>query len=156
MTEITIRLMTDVEAPLAAEVLASSVRTLWRGHFSDAVIEGVVRGNSPEEIRRRSERQEDYLAWVDGRAVGYLGLKRNEIGLLFIRAEAVGQGVGRALCAFADRCLRRRGHKTAVVYASPNALGFYEKQGFRRTGQNVSFEVAPNAFIPAVFMEKDL
>ena len=154
--EISIRLMSMAEAPLAAAILESSVRALWRGHLSEAVIEGVVRANTAAEIVKRGERQEDYLAWLDGRAAGYLGLKRNEIGILFIAADAVGKGVGRALSEFADRCLRRRGHKTAVVYASPTALGFYEKQGFRRTGQNVSFEVGPGAFIPAVFMEKDL
>ena len=154
--DITIRRATDDECPLVSEIVAASVRALWRGHCSDAGIEAVARQNSAERIRERAARQEDYLAWRGETALGYVGLKRNEIGTLFVHPDAVGQGIGAALVAFSTGVIRGRGHKTSVVYAFPTAVGFYERHGFRSTGKEVSFEIEPGAFVPAVLMEADL
>lgn len=154
--DIEIRRVPDDECALVSEIVAASVRAFWPGGCTDEAIEAVVRQNGPERIRERGARQEDYLAWRGGEAVGYVGVKRNEIGTLFVHPERAGKGVGAALVAFSTDLIRGRGHRTAVVYAFPSAIGFYEKQGFRRTGQTMSFEIEPGAFVPAELMDKDL
>jgi len=62
-----------------------------------------------------------------------------------------GKGIGRALMNFAENIARDRGYKTLSMHARKNAIGFYEKMGYRVAGEEFT-EVT----IPHYVMEKDL
>jgi len=62
-----------------------------------------------------------------------------------------GKGVGRALMHFAENIARDRGFKLLSMHARKNAIGFYEKMGYRVSGHEFS-EVT----IPHYVMEKNL
>jgi ribosomal protein S18 acetylase RimI-like enzyme len=62
-----------------------------------------------------------------------------------------GKGIGRVLMQFAENIARDRGYKKMVMHARKTAMGFYEKLGYRKTG-NEFMEVT----IPHYIMEKDL
>jgi predicted GNAT family N-acyltransferase len=62
-----------------------------------------------------------------------------------------GKGIGRALMSFAENLARDRGYKTLSMHARKNAIGFYEKMGYRVAGEEFT-EVT----IPHYVMEKDL
>ena len=62
-----------------------------------------------------------------------------------------GKGIGRALMSFAENIARDRGYKTLSMHARKNAIGFYEKMGYRVAGEEFT-EVT----IPHYVMEKDL
>jgi putative acetyltransferase len=147
--------LTQDDYPHASEIVAQSVRALWCDDYNDAVIETVAVQNEPEWILKRSENQADYLARHDGRPVGYAAVKKNEIGHLFVRPDATRQGVGSTLVTFCCGLIGKNGFDTAKVYASLSAVEFYQKQGFRQTGEQ-SFEFAPGAVLDAILMEKDL
>jgi len=147
--------LAEAEYPVASEIVAAAVRDRWPGHYAPEVIDAVIAGNRPEAIRNRSTEQEDYLVRRDGRPVAYIAVKRNEIGHLFVHPDAARQGVGSALVAFADGLFRERGHKTAKVYASLNAVGFYETQGFRRVSEG-AFDVGPGLPLDYVLLEHEL
>jgi predicted GNAT family N-acyltransferase len=62
-----------------------------------------------------------------------------------------GKGVGRALIQFAENLARDHGYHKITMHARKNALGFYEKMGYRVKGSE--FE---EITIPHYIMEKDL
>lgn len=62
-----------------------------------------------------------------------------------------GKGIGRALMNFAENLARDRGYKTLAMHARKNAIGFYEKMGYRVSGDEFT-EVT----IPHYVMEKSL
>ena len=62
-----------------------------------------------------------------------------------------GKGVGRALMQFAENLARDRGYRTITMHARKNAIGFYEKMGYRKKGEE--FE---EITIPHYVMEKEL
>lgn len=62
-----------------------------------------------------------------------------------------GKGIGKALMLFAENLARDRGYQTITMHARKNALGFYEKMGYKKTGEE--FE---EITIPHYLMEKKL
>ncbi len=62
-----------------------------------------------------------------------------------------GKGVGRALMQFAENLARDRGYKVLSMHARKNAVGFYEKVGYKIKGDEFT-EVT----LPHYLMEKQL
>ena len=62
-----------------------------------------------------------------------------------------GKGIGRAIMHFAENIARDRGYRILSMHARKNAIGFYEKMGYKVTGDEVT-EVT----IPHYVMEKKL
>lgn len=62
-----------------------------------------------------------------------------------------GKGLGRVLMRFAENIARDRGFKKIIMHARKTAVGFYEKLGYKITGDEF-IEVT----VPHYTMEKDL
>jgi len=68
------------------------------------------------------------------RALGFMLLEGHHMEALFVDPDFHGQGVGRALVDYAVR--RHPGLTTDVNEQNRQALGFYERLGFQRTGRS--------------------
>ncbi|MBP7557075.1 MAG: GNAT family N-acetyltransferase [Chitinophagaceae bacterium] len=112
-------------------------------------------GFTPEELE--SERDNLLIAaFEDERMLGCCMLVEEKPGVARLRQMAVlndlqGKGIGRALMNFAENIARDRGFKTICMHARANAIGFYEKVGYRVSGDQF-IEVT----IPHFLMEKQL
>lgn len=62
-----------------------------------------------------------------------------------------GKGIGAAMMNFAENVARDRGYKTLIMHARKTAVGFYEKSGYKVTGEE--FE---EVHLPHFIMEKAL
>lgn len=110
---------------------------------------------SPDEL----ENERDNLlmaAYEDDQMLGCCMLVEEGPKTVRLRQMAVmndlqGKGIGRALMQFAENLARDRGYKKITMHARKNAVGFYEKMGYRRVGNE--FE---EITIPHYVMEKDL
>jgi len=112
-------------------------------------------GFDKEELEQEKE---DILmgAFEDDRILGCCLMTRVDGATLRLRQMAVpnnmqGKGVGRALMIFAENIARDLGYKRLCMHARSTAVGFYQKLGYRITG-NEFVEVT----IPHYIMEKDL
>lgn len=84
----------------------------------------------------------EYLKTVDlfcirseqGRIEGYLGTSADKIEMLFLRPEARGKGIGKALLYYAIHTLVIT--KVDVNEQNGQAVGFYEHMGFRVVGRS--------------------
>jgi ribosomal protein S18 acetylase RimI-like enzyme len=95
-------------------------------------------------------------AFEDERILGCCMLVEEDPGVVRLRQMAVlndlqGKGIGRALMNFAENIARDRGYKILRMHARSNAIGFYEKVGYRVKGDQF-IEVT----IPHFVMEKIL
>jgi ribosomal protein S18 acetylase RimI-like enzyme len=62
-----------------------------------------------------------------------------------------GKGYGKALMQFAENLARDRGYKKLVMHARKTAIGFYEKLGYKKVGEEFQ-----ELSIPHYMMEKEL
>jgi GNAT superfamily N-acetyltransferase len=85
----------------------------------------------PQELSNRilSEEKMLFAIWNEV-VVGFIAFKRgNHLSLLFVRREFSGQGIGRELFTRSRQDL-----KEVTVNAAEEAVGFYQKVGFRQSG----------------------
>lgn len=79
-----------------------------------------------------------FVALRRRRAIGFCALRpwRSvvEIQHFWVRPEAMGFGVGRALFVRAVGAARRAGYSRLRIVSDPNAEGFYRQMGARRVG----------------------
>lgn len=86
--------------------------------------------------------REQYLPMVELRVyrddqyaiVGFLGVAENRLEMLFVAPEVVGQGIGKQLLHYAIEQLGVT--EVDVNEQNPQALGFYQHQGFIVTGRS--------------------
>ena len=102
------------------------------------------------QAQERVNIQDIYLpnseTWVyehAGRVVGFIALLGNEVGGLFVDAEHIGQGFGRALM---DKARELREGPLTVEVFERNALGrkFYSRYGFAQFDEKVHAPTGEN------------
>ena len=110
---------------------------------------------TPEELE---EEKENMLiaAYEDEVILGCCMLVEEDQKAVRLRQMAVsntlqGKGIGRALMNFAENIARDRGYRFIRMHARMNAIGFYEKVGYVKKGDEF-MEVT----IPHYLMEKAL
>ena len=105
------------------------------------------------------EKEKDNMligAFEDDDMLGCCMLVEEKPGIVRLRQMAVlndlqGKGIGRALMNFAENLARDNGYKILSMHARKNAIGFYEKMGYKVSGDEF-IEVT----IPHYVMEKVL
>jgi predicted GNAT family N-acyltransferase len=95
-------------------------------------------------------------AFEDGNILGCAMLVEESTEIVKLRQMAVlnalqGKGIGRALMQFAENLARDHGYRIITMHARKNAVGFYEKMGYKVKGSEF-MEVS----IPHYEMEKQL
>ena len=95
-------------------------------------------------------------AFEDDDMLGCCMLVEEKPGTVRLRQMAVlndlqGKGIGRALMNFAENIARDRGYEIISMHARKNAIGFYEKMGYK-----VCSDEFTEITIPHYVMEKKL
>lgn len=85
---------------------------------------------------------ETYVACVDGEPVAFYMLsfqgERANLEHFWVQPDSIGKGVGAQLfCHALVRC-KEMGARCLEIESDPNALGFYERMGARKTGERHS------------------
>lgn len=112
-------------------------------------------GFTPQEL----EDEKDNMliaAFEDDDMLGCCMLVEENSDTVRLRQMAVlndlqGKGIGRALMGFAENLARDRGYKILSMHARKNAIGFYEKMGYK-----VASDEFTEVTIPHYVMEKRL
>lgn len=112
-------------------------------------------GFTPEELE--SEKENMLIgAFEEEDLLGCCMLVEEKADTLRLRQMAVlndlqGKGIGRALMNFAENLARDRGYRKLNMHARKNAIGFYEKMGYR-----VASDEFLEVTLPHFVMEKKL
>lgn len=80
-----------------------------------------------------------------------LDTKTIQLRQMAVLAGLQGKGIGRVILHFAENIARDKGYKKMMMHARATAVGFYEKNGYRKKGEPF-YEVT----LPHYVMEKNL
>ncbi len=88
------------------------------------------------------EENESWVAVDDEKAIAFYTLQdKNGIAWLenlWVLPEYIGRGIGKELFLHAVTLARQRGYKSLQLEADPNAMGFYERLGMKKAGEQHS------------------
>ena len=164
-----IRDATPADARAIASIQIDTWRSTYRGHFPDALLDGLDldRWASQRERRLRAPPSDEFclVAEVDGAAVGFTvaGPAREtdpamgEVYAIYVRDGAQRSGVGGALLAEAAQRLRGLGLRGLLIWVlRENVKGrsFYERMGGRAERER-PFEIAGAKITETGYVWKD-
>jgi putative acetyltransferase len=158
--DVSIRSIRAEDVPDVRSLHARSFAELARDHHTQEQIAAHV------ELVRDDSYEDELLsnnllvAEADRRIVGTAGWRAvaddpgtARIRKVFVAPEVAGCGLGRLLVGEAERQALESGCARFVVRANVNAVGFYERLGYR-TKRHGRMPVAGGVELPVVFMEK--
>ncbi|KAA2237459.1 GNAT family N-acetyltransferase [Salinarimonas soli] len=138
MTQPALRPYLPADAPLLAAIFQASVEELTGDDYTEAQ-QAAWASEADDEAAfgARLAAGLTLVATLDGTAVGFASLKDNLlVDLLYVHPDAVGQGVGTALCDGLERLAAARGAKEIKADASDNAEGFFTARGYQPQRRN--------------------
>lgn len=75
---------------------------------------------------------------VEEVAIGWVEIDQDRVAALYVSPPFSRRGVGSNLLLLAETVIHSAGYATARLEASQNALGFYLRKGYLRSGPQVS------------------
>lgn len=148
----TVRAAQDADAQAICSLHLSAVRALCAPHYAPEVIEGWLRGRVPEGYLLGIRSGSMFVAEVNARVVGFSESKPAEVLAVFVEPGSAGRGIGSLLL---ERALSDAGASNGIVRVEStiNAVGFYERHGFRVVGRGS--QRRNDVDVPVVIMERN-
>jgi len=122
------------DAPRLFEVRGRSILELAPPGMSIADAERWAGQITLDRMEQKLREQEVWIAEAEGVVAGWGGIRGDCLEALYTAPEFAGQGVGAALLDRLEGLMRERGVGAVRAEASPNAMGFYLRRGYRVTG----------------------
>ena len=128
------RLATLNDATRLFEVRRRSILALAPPVMSIADAEAWAEQVTITRMEGKLRELEIWIAEPEGVVAGWGGIRGDCLEALYTAPEYAGQGVGAALLELLEGLMRGRGVDAVHAEASPNALSFYLRRGYRMNG----------------------
>ncbi|MBN8991842.1 MAG: GNAT family N-acetyltransferase [Rhizobiales bacterium] len=128
------RLATLDDAAVLFEVRRRSILELAPPVMPVAAAEAWAEQVTLARMEQKLRDLEIWIAEVEGVVAGWGGIRGDCLEALYTAPEYAGQGVGAALLGRLEGLMRDREFEAVHAEASPNALAFYLRRGYRVTG----------------------
>ncbi|MEK9971231.1 MAG: GNAT family N-acetyltransferase [Ferrovibrio sp.] len=127
-----IRPATDHDARAISALIRRTLRVSNAADYSVDEINRVYAYFSVDGVAARIQRQDVFVAEIDGDIVATVGYEKGELWALFVAPECQRLGLGSILVEHIERHARKRGDRKLGLSASLTGVEFYERLGYRR------------------------
>jgi ribosomal protein S18 acetylase RimI-like enzyme len=161
MSTLSFRRATVEDAQAISDLVNSAYRgeTSRQGWTTEAdLLEGLR--TTPQEIQQLITAQDSFLLLCHQGAVlaGSVHVKKQDkqayIGMFVVRPDIQGGGIGKHLLKKAETLARKdwdvNSYIMIVITSRHELIAFYERRGYRRTGELSEFPVNPALWTPKV------
>lgn len=123
------------DAASVSELIRTTMRASNASDYPLERLRPLIDYFSPAKVDALSRERTCLVAERDGRVIGTAALDAHEIVTFFVLPEEQGRGAGSALLAALEAAARAEGREQLEVKSSLTAVGFYERHGYRGTGE---------------------
>jgi putative acetyltransferase len=146
-----IRPLRRQDIPAVSALIQNTVLISNSGDYDLQVIGALVENFSRPGLRSLAARRRLFVYDRGGRICGAVGLEGEAVCNLFVAPDEQGRGIGQELLEHVETLAREQGLVRLALDSSLTAVGFYERLGYRKTGQQSS-----GGFGSTIRMEKRL
>jgi GNAT superfamily N-acetyltransferase len=133
-----IRPLRRQDIPLVSALIQNTVLVSNSGDYDLKVIGALVDNFSHAGLRSLAARRRMFVYERGGRICGVVGLEGEAVCNLFVAPDEQGRGIGQELLEHVESMAREQGLTWLTLDSSLTAVGFYERLGYRKTGEQSS------------------
>jgi GNAT superfamily N-acetyltransferase len=137
-----------------SRLLIKTQRDTMSKHYPKKVIDMFCKYRSPSCIRDKFNSNDYFLAIDNRKLLGVVGIKNDEVDVLFVNPTHHRKGIGKYLMLHIEKIARQRKIRKLKCKSSLGADSFYKKTGFKRI-RRITHE-ANNVKFDVILMEKQL
>jgi GNAT superfamily N-acetyltransferase len=158
MHSFAIRHATPADSAAIFELHVASIRAHCTGHYTPEQIEAWIAPKRPENYARAMNDGEAMFVAESamGALAGFGSIQGDEVHAVYVAPGRAGGGIGSALLGELEAHARRAGVRVIRLRSSINAVGFYERHGYRRPGDGGGGFRAAGVEIPCIALSKEL
>jgi len=112
--------------------------------YSKKVINILLEKDNAKEISKKIKEGSIFCLFKNNLLIGTISLSDNRIHGLAIRPSQVNKGYGRYLINFIESYAKKNNIKKLIIYPSLTARRFYEKLGYKKSGQTSIWKFKEN------------
>lgn len=163
---VSIRRAKDGDAAAIRRIHLASIRGLGRQAYTDEQVEAWAHDRDPDEYPIEADDTTIFVAERGGSIVGFGWLSAEpdadfqaevdgKISAIYVHPAMARDGIGETLYQALETRAREAGFESLGLWASLNAVPFYEAQGYQKI-QELSYEFEDGVTGPALEMRKSL
>lgn len=141
--EIEVRPFTPDDAEQVSQLIATTMRRSNSEDYPLARLEPLISYFSPDKLRQLAAERHCLIAQFGGDVVGTAALDGDHLATFFVHPSHQGRGVGTRLLMELEAAARGAGVAAVRVDASVTGVAFYERRGYRRTGEVLEGTAGP-------------
>lgn len=131
-----IRKFKGQDAEEACKLICSTFMKCNSRDFTKKGIENFLKHETPEKVNKRSKNRITLVAVIGKKIVGIIEAKNeNRISRFFVDNSFQKRGIGTKLFKTMEKICKQRKSKVIKIYSSLDAVKFYEKMGYKKTGK---------------------
>jgi GNAT superfamily N-acetyltransferase len=134
-TDVVVRTFEPADAIAVSELIATTMRRSNARDYPLDRLEALIAYFTPEKLRQLASERECLVALTDEGIIGTAAREGGELLTFFVHPDHQGRGVGARLLAPLETSARAAGLRMLRVEASVTGTPFYERCGYRRTGE---------------------
>lgn len=127
-----IRMAEMTELDIVIDLVRRTIETVYPRYYPKGAVDFFINHHKYENVKTDMEQQMIYVLEVDGKLLGTVTIKENEIARLFVEPDAQGKGYGGRLLQFAEENISQ-GYDTVRIASSFPAKAVYLKKGYKET-----------------------
>jgi N-acetylglutamate synthase-like GNAT family acetyltransferase len=137
---ITVRKFRDDDALEASDLIRKTLSEVNSKFYPKSVIKYMYNEFSPKFLIELSKEREFFVAIEKSKIIGTITIIKDYIGTVFVNPENLFKGIGTKLMYNIEDLAKQRKIKKLRLQSSINAVGFYEKLGYKKGEQSQSEE----------------
>ncbi len=100
----------------------------------------MIKCSQPENLIEKSKEVLLFVYEEDGKILGTGAFDSGEIRTMFVNPALQRKGIGKQILKFLIELAKSKENKKVFLKSSPEAEGFYRKQGFKKIKENNDFD----------------
>jgi GNAT superfamily N-acetyltransferase len=146
-----IRLYQASDAQRVSEIIRTTMRRSNAADYPADRLQLLIDYFSPEKVQQINNDRICLVAEIEGKVIATGAVEADDLVTFFVQPEHQGKGIGTALLLELEKIAVALGLKQLRVAASLTGAPFYERHGYKRSGEIIDGTAGPQ--IP---MEKQI